>query len=147
MVTDSGLWIKDEINENTLIIKSNFIKGNILHKTIINEFDNDFSLIRTIQSEKINIKDNYWIIYNPTITRDNITKEDTTSIISKQILTRIKLILFSNITTLNIINLFTLKKEYEKLDIHLTKFYIKFLNSLQHHYFMEYYQFIGNYNV
>ena len=94
MVTDSGLWIKDEINENTLIIKSNFIKGNILHNTIINEFDNDFSIIRTIQSEKINIKDN-WIIYNPTITRDNITKKIPRALFSKQILTRIKLILFS----------------------------------------------------
>ena len=116
MVTDSGLWIKDEINENTLIIKSNFIKGNILHNTIINEFDNDFSLIRTIQSEKINIKDNYWIIYNPTITRDNITKEDTTSIILKTNFNEDKInSLFSNITTLNIINLFTLKKEYEEI--------------------------------
>ena len=39
MVTDSGLWIKDEINSSTLIIKSNYIRGNFSSKTIINEFD------------------------------------------------------------------------------------------------------------
>ena len=26
VVTDSGLWLKDELNENTLIIKANFIE-------------------------------------------------------------------------------------------------------------------------
>ena len=30
MVTESGLWIKDEINDSTLIIKSKYIKGNFL---------------------------------------------------------------------------------------------------------------------
>ena len=62
MVTDSGLWIKDEINENTLIVKSNLIKGRF-YKNII-EFNKNFSLIRTIQSEKIDIKNNNWKIYN-----------------------------------------------------------------------------------
>ena len=63
MVTDSGLWIKDVINENTLIVKSSLIKGNILHKTIINEFNKNFTLVRTIQSDKIDIINNNWKIY------------------------------------------------------------------------------------
>ena len=49
MVTKSGLWIKDEINDKKLIIKSNLIKNDIISKTIINEFDKDFNLIRIIQ--------------------------------------------------------------------------------------------------
>ena len=32
MVTDSGLWIKDEVDNNTLIIKSKYIKGKFLSK-------------------------------------------------------------------------------------------------------------------
>ena len=116
MVTDSGLWIKDEINQNTLIVKSSLIKGNILHKTIINEFNKDFLLIRTIQSEKINIKNNNWEIYNPIITVDNISKKDLTMIILKTNFDEEKInSLFSNISTLNLINLFTLKKEYEAI--------------------------------
>ena len=30
MVTDSGLWLKDEINNHTLIVKANYIEGNFL---------------------------------------------------------------------------------------------------------------------
>ena len=116
MVTDSGLWIKDEINQNTLIVKSSLIKGNILHKTIINEFNKDFSLVRTIQSEKINIKNKNWEIYNPIVTVDNISKKDLTMIILKTNFDEEKINnLFSNISTLNLINLFTLKKEYEAI--------------------------------
>lgn len=116
MVTDSGLWIKDEINQNTLIVKSSLIKGNILHKTIINEFNKDFSLVRTIQSEKINIKNKNWEIYNPIVTVDNISKKDLTMIILKTNFDEEKInSLFSNISTLNLINLFSLKKEYEAI--------------------------------
>jgi len=116
MVTNSGLWIKDEINQNTLIVKSSLIKGNILHKTIINEFNKDFSLIRTIQSEKINIKNKNWEIYNPIVTIDNISKKDLTMIILKTNFDEEKInSLFSNISTLNLINLFSLKKEYEAI--------------------------------
>ena len=61
MVTDSGLWIKDEINEKKFIIKSKYIKGNFLTESIINEFNKDYELIRTIQSKKIDIKENEWI--------------------------------------------------------------------------------------
>ena len=56
MVTESGLWIKDEIDNKILIIKSNYVKESFLSKTIINEFDSDFELLRTIQSEKVDIK-------------------------------------------------------------------------------------------
>ena len=116
MVTDSGLWIKDEINENTLIVKSSLIKGNILHKTIINEFSKDFSLIRTIQSEKINIKSNNWEIYDPIVTVDNISNKDLTIMTLKTNFDEEKInSLFSNVSTLNLINLFTLKKEYEAI--------------------------------
>ena len=50
-----------------LIIKSTYVKGKLFIKTIINEFNNNFELLRTIQSEKIDIKTNDWIIYEPTI--------------------------------------------------------------------------------
>ena len=72
MVTDSGLWIKDEINDKKFIIKSSYIKGNFLSETVINEFNNDFQLIRTIQSKKIDISKNNWVIFEPKITNKNV---------------------------------------------------------------------------
>ncbi len=128
MVTDSGLWIKDEINENTLIVKSNLIKGSVLHKNIINEFNKNFSLVRTIQSEKIDIKNNNWEIYNPIITIDNITKKDFNMITLRTNFDEEKInSLFSNISTLNLINLFTLKKEYESIGYSSDEIFLQIL--------------------
>ena len=131
MVTDSGLWIKDEINNKKLIIKSNNIEDDYLFNTIINEFDNNFELIRTIQSKKINIKDNDWIIYEPVISNNNNSKTLENSIILSTNFNVKKINnLFSNISTLNLIALFNLKKDYDKLgyssdeiQIHLLKLF------------------------
>ena len=42
MVTQSGLWIKDEVDNKKLIINAELINDNIISKTIINEFDDIF---------------------------------------------------------------------------------------------------------
>ena len=131
MVTDSGLWIKDEISNKKLIIKSTYVKGNFLSKTIINEFNNNFELLRTIQSDKIDIKTNDWIIYEPTITNKNISEKKVGSIILSTNFNEEKINnLFSNISTLNLIKLFNLKNEFDKLgyssdeiEIHLLKLF------------------------
>ena len=116
MVTDSGLWIKDEINGSTLIVKSVQIKGHILSNTLINQFNSDFELVRTIESEKIDIKKNEWIIFNPIITQNNITQDKIKIINLKTNFDHDKISkLFSNISTLNLIELLDLKKDYENL--------------------------------
>ena len=131
MVTDSGLWIKDEIDNKKLIIKSNNIKDNFLTNAVINEFDDNFELIRTIQSKKINIKDNDWIIYEPTISNNNNSKtlQDTITLPTNFNVKKINN-LFSNISTLNLIALFNLKNDFDKLgyssdeiQIHLLKLF------------------------
>ena len=131
VVTDSGLWLKDEINENILIIKANNIKDNYLKNIFINKFVKNFNLQSTIESKKINIDQKKWIIKNPTITLENIsttTKKDLeidTNFDQKKINS-----LFSNISTLNLLELFDLKKDFEKLGyssdeiiIHLMKLF------------------------
>lgn len=131
MVTDSGLWIKDEIDNKVLIVKSNYVKGNYLSRTIINEFNKNFELIRTIQSEKIDIKNNIWNIYNPKITKNNIEQENIKLMLLETNFNEEKINnLFSNISTLDLIMLFNLKNDYEKLGyssreivIHLLKLF------------------------
>ena len=116
MVTDSGLWIKDEINNKKFIIKSGYIEGNFLTDTVINEFNDNFELLRTIQSKKIDIKKNDWLIYKPKITNDNVsnTTEEFMILSTNFNVDKINN-LFSNISTLNLIKLFTLKKDFDKL--------------------------------
>ena len=131
MVTESGLWIKDEINNKILIVKSNYVKESFLSKTIINEFNSNFELLRTIQSEKVDIKKNDWIIYAPEITENNITKKSEDLIIlSTNFNENIINNLFDNISTLNLAKLFDLKRDYDKLGyssdeivIHLLKLF------------------------
>ena len=131
MVTKSGLWIKDEINDKKLIIKSNLIEDNFISKTVINEFDNEFNLIRVIQSDKIDIKTNNWIIYNPTITKDNITNIPNENLILQTNFNYEKITkIFSNITTLDINKLFDLKKDYEKLGYSSDEIYMQLLRLL-----------------
>ena len=116
VVTDSGLWIKDEVNEDTLIIKAKYIKDDNLVDVIINKFDQNFNLIDTIQSNQINIYKKDWIIRDPTITKDNISKKKETDLVIKTNFNSEKIkSLFSNISTLNLLELFDLKNDYEKL--------------------------------
>ncbi len=131
MVTDSGLWIKDEIGEKTLIIKSEYVKGNFLSQSIINEFNSEFQLIRTIQSEKIDITEKNWIVFSPIITEKNITRKNSDNLFLMTNFDQNKINkLFSNITTLDLFDLFELKKDYESLGyssdeilIHLLKLF------------------------
>ena len=128
MVTKSGLWIKDEIKEKKFIIKSSLIKDNFIFNTVINEFDNNYNLVQVIQSKKIDIKNNKWIIHDAILTRDN-----TTNFIEKPIIIETNFNyekinnIFSNVSTLNIFELFDLKKDYEKLGYSSVEIFIHLL--------------------
>ena len=116
MVSDSGLWIKDEIDSKILIIKSKQIQNNYISNTVINEFNKNFDLIRTIQSEKIDISKNEWIIFNPKVTSDNDSELPKKQITLKTNFNEEKINnYFSNISTLNLIKLFDLKKDFKRL--------------------------------
>jgi lipopolysaccharide export system permease protein len=116
MVTESGIWIKDEIENKKIIIKSNNFNDNYLVDTIINIFDQNYNLIKIIQSKKINIQSKNWIIFQPVITIDNKTTifEDSINFKSNFDENKIKN-LFSNILTLNVLKLINQKKDFEKL--------------------------------
>ncbi len=116
VVNNSGLWLKDEINNTTLIVKASYIEDEFLTNVIINEFDDNFNLKKTIQTEKINISNKYWILQNPKITNNNVSNLSSENLVLQSNFDREKInSLFSNISTLNILELFNLKKDYENL--------------------------------
>ena len=130
VVTDSGLWLKDEIKENTFIVKATNIKDNYLINVIIYEFNENFNLVKTIQSEKIDIENKRWMAGSSTITEKNISNEVENLQIETNFNHEKINNLFSNISTLNILELFDLKKDYENLGyssdeilIHLLKLF------------------------
>ena len=130
VVTDSGLWLKDEIKENTFIVKATNIEDNYLINVIIYKFDKNFNLEKTIQSEKINIEKKRWFALKSIVTDKNISNEVVNFEIETNFNQEKINNLFSNISTLNILELFDLKNDYENLGyssdeiiIHLLKLF------------------------
>ena len=132
VVNDSGLWLKDETKESILIIKSKNINNNFLLQVFINEFDFDFKLKKTIQADKVNIDNKDWILKNPIITKNNVTLKNIDELKFKTNFDDEKIRnLFSNFSTLHIVELFDLKKDYENLgyssdeiQIHILKLFL-----------------------
>ena len=128
VVTNNGLWIKDKIDGKILIINSNKIEPNFLIETFISEFDENFKNIRNIKSNKINIENNEWLIEDARIYRENISSNvKNLKIKSNFNYERIQT-LFSNLSSLSILELLDLKKNYKllgysnvKVDVHLYK--------------------------
>ena len=120
VITKNGLWIKDEIDGKIYIINSSKIKDNFLINTFITEFDKNYKVIRSLKSEKINIKNKEWEINDVKIYNKNnyeIKKliKINTNYDYKKIQT-----LYSNLSSLTIIQLYELRKNYEKLNYSLT---------------------------
>ncbi len=131
VVNDSGLWLKDEIKKSILIVKSNEIESSFLIDVIINQFDFNFNHIKTIQSKKVDISSKKWIIYDPIITEKNNTITNLSQVNLQSNFDEEKINnLFSNFSTLNLLELFNLKEDYEILGyssdeiiIHLLKIF------------------------
>ena len=116
VITENGLWVKDEIDKKILIINASKIIKSNLENVEITEFDNNFKLIRTIYSKNVNILNKKWEINNPIISTDNDIEELTGNLILNTHFDAQKInSLFRNLSSLNIIELLELKKDYESL--------------------------------
>jgi lipopolysaccharide export system permease protein len=116
VITDNGLWIKDEIDDKIYIINATKIEDNFIKNVTINEFNNKFELIQIMSSSKVDISNVEWIIFNPIISKENKNikyKENKTvkTHFDQKKINR----LFKNLTSLNIFELFKLKKDYNSL--------------------------------
>ena len=128
VITENGLWIKDTNNEEVNIINANKVSNEFLIEVLIVQFDKQFELIRTIESEKIDISSFNWKIFNPKITSENSsTIFDEINLKSNFDLKKINS-LYSNLSSLTIYDLIKLRKSYELLnyslidiDTHLNK--------------------------
>ena len=127
VITKNGLWIKDEIDDRIYIVNSSEIKDNFLINNFITEFNEEFEVIRNLQSKKIDIKENQWLIYDAKIYNNNDYElievlEIKTNFDYKRIKT-----LYSNLSSLSIFQLFELKDNYKKLNYSLTEVNLQIL--------------------
>ena len=119
VITENGLWIKDEIANKINIINAKRVDNAFLLEVSITQFDKNFELLKTIQSSKVDISSYKWKIFDPLIVKNNqkiILNE--TSLQSNFDLKKINS-LFSNLSSLTMFELFTLRKSYKSLNYSL----------------------------
>ena len=130
VITKNGLWIKDEIDEKIYIINSSEIKDNFLIDNFITEFNKKYEVVRNLQSKKIDIKNKQWLIYNAKIYNSNDYEiRDVLKIKTNFDYKRVKT-LYSNLSSLNILQLFELRDNYKKLNYSLTEVNLQILKIL-----------------
>ena len=116
VITNNGLWIKDFIDENTRIINASKIDQHYLEDVFISEFDKNFNLKRNISIKKVDIKDNNWILYNPKIYIQN-NSESLDKLIIKSNFNYLRIQnLFSNLSSLSLIELIELRNNYKQIN-------------------------------
>ena len=120
VVTENGLWIKDEINNNINIINANKVNDNFLLDVSITRFNKDFDVVELLQSKKVDISSKNWKIFNPTLLKSNVKSVlNEMTMESNFDLQKINN-LFSNLSSLTIIELITLRKSYISLNYSVT---------------------------
>ena len=117
VITENGLWLKDEMEESILIVNAETIYENFLTEVSIVELTKNFELIRNIEAEKVDIKNRKWRIYNAKqhINKNNITSNEKELYLNTNFNLEKINSLFSNLSSLTMWELEKLKKDYESL--------------------------------
>ena len=117
VITENGIWIKDAKDGVTSIINAGDLKGNILNNVDIVQFDEDFNFIQNISTDKINIKNKIWESEKVLL---NNEQESNQRVNDFQLNTNIDFqdinSLFSNLTSLSLLELNDLKNKYEDIN-------------------------------
>ena len=130
VITNNGIWIKDEIKGKKIIINANLIEGNFLKDVMITQFGNDFTPKTYIYGESANIIENKWVIEKAIIIENNVRIVEDNFLVQTNFNSEKINTLFSDLTSLTIWELYKLKNEYNSvgysvkaINLHLQKIY------------------------
>ena len=127
VVTENGLWIKDEINNNINIINAEKISDGVLHDVTINQFTKLYKNFNNILVDEIDIREKKWILKNIIYSENgSSTKKDNNIIFESNFDSDQINQLFSDLSSLNFLQLNSLKYEYKKLGYSVTNINIHF---------------------
>ena len=131
VVTENGIWIKDEIDNTINMINADKIDNNRLINVSITQFDNKFNFLKNIQSKSSDLSNKNWSLKDSTITIDGKPSELKEFLIFKSNFDMEKInSLFSNLSSLTFFELHKLKTDYRsigystmEIEVHLNKIY------------------------
>ena len=121
IVTENGLWIKDEIDDFINIINAEKIDGKILKRVTINQFSKDYENLNNFVAEEINIENKDWLIIKGSFSKLNQGLKSIENVTFRSNFDAAQINkLFSDLSSLNILELNKLKKDYSNLGYSLT---------------------------
>ena len=119
VITENGLWIKDEIENKINIINANKVDNQFLLDVSITQLNKKFEVLNIIQSEKVDISSFEWKIHKPVILSNNEEYSlSEMALLSNFDLQKINS-LFSNLSSLTLFKLIELRKSYKILNYSL----------------------------
>ena len=119
VITKNGLWIKDIVEKKTNFINASKINNNFLINTTITQYDENNIPIKNIFSKSVDISTKEWKIINPLIISNN-KNEVIENFIMKSNFDFNKIqTLFSDLTSITILALIELRKNYKSLNYSL----------------------------
>tara|TARA_B100001057_G_scaffold458081_1_gene506976 strand:- start:3158 stop:4165 length:1008 start_codon:yes stop_codon:yes gene_type:complete len=121
VITKNGLWIKDKIDNKTLIINASTINQNFLNNIFITEFDENYNVIRNIKSGKAKISGNEWEIIDAKVYEENEYSNNELLYLKTNFDLKKIQSLFSNLSALNFVELYELKENYKRLNYSTTE--------------------------
>ena len=121
VITKNGLWIKDKIGNQNMIIKASRINGHYLSNSFISIFDDDYNIIKNIKSDKIDIISKEWKIYRAKILINNSIVDSEYSTLVTNFDYKLIQSLFSNLSSLSLLELFELRNNYKLLNYSTTE--------------------------
>ena len=128
VITNNGLWIKDVVKDKILMINASKIEDNYIVNVYISEFNKDFEVIRNIKSKKIDVKNKKWLIYDAEIYKQNFKINQNQIELDTNFDYEIIQNLFSNLSSLSIIELIEMRKNYLKLNYSINNLNLHLLN-------------------
>jgi len=122
VITENGIWIKDQVNGLVNIINANKLEDKILYNVDIIQFDKDFNFKSNIVTDKVLIQSKSWLISEAIISDDKGKLKKINNYILKTNLNYNDInSLYSNLSSLNIFELNNLRKKYESINYSSTE--------------------------
>lgn len=119
VITKNGLWIKDIVEKKTNFINASKIDNNFLIDTTITQYDENNIPQKNIFSKKVDISTTEWLIINPLIISDTKNEKIENFIMTSNFDFNKIQTLFSDLTSITILALIELRKNYKSLNYSL----------------------------
>ncbi len=145
VVTENGLWIRDEIEDKINIINAESLDNKILKNVSINQFSKDYEIIANITASKINIENNIWVIKKGKFSENNSSLQIKENYLFKTNFNANQISkLFSDLSSLNFVELNKIRKNYEKIGYTISSINIHIHKLLSYPFYLTIMTILGS---